>query len=616
MKLLITAVVAALVLVSGASSARDFGLRPVAHTAQTVTFSWPRQQGADGYLFLRDGVPVARTMNGSTTSATFWKGSRYAVSVLHVAKGGHVTRGESAVFVPTRATRIVRTRSVKTRLVFVPAPSPKFSLRVVDRTRKTVTFAWAPQPGADGYQFLRDGAVVARTMKSSATTATFWKGSRYAVDMLRLASDTENVVIPVRRAVAFNPWVARKARSGLVFRPAPKIDFRLRLVRQTKKTVTFSWKRQPTADGYRFLRNGIAVAQTLDRSTTSATFWKGSRYAVEVLRVAPGRRVTAVMWALAFTTTAPNARTSAKSQGGSSRGSGTDAPGSPASSAAPAKDSAPTNESPAAPKPATPAPKPAAPAPKPSTPPAPAPQPAPSPAPPAVGLGGTVTLSGSYSPSAFSQAVLVAPPGPLTVRGSFSVTGDITVDRPNLRIDGATFAGSISFSSSASGSALTNSSALGFNIFGADNVVVSGNRFDGQGRNNQNIIWDLPAGNTPDGFVIRGNDFQNFYQDGSHSEALYVGYSTNGLIEGNTFTNNGNTAHVFFTYFGTAASQGSDPYSTYPRGMCVRGNTFNATHGAYYDVMVRQPEIPSSANIKIESDASTPGDNSQFVGAC
>ena len=43
MKLLLSAVVAALVLVSGASSARDFTLRPTAHTAKTVTFSWPRQ---------------------------------------------------------------------------------------------------------------------------------------------------------------------------------------------------------------------------------------------------------------------------------------------------------------------------------------------------------------------------------------------------------------------------------------------------------------------------------------------------------------------------------------------------------------------------------------------
>ena len=227
--------------------------------------------------------------------------------------------------------------------MFVPAPSPRFSLRVLDRTRKTVTFAWAPQPGADGYQFVRDGAVVARTMKSSATTATFWKGSRYAVDVLRLASDKEKVVIPIRRAVAFKPSTARKARSGLVFRPAPKIDFRLRLVRQTKRTVTFSWKRQPRADGYRFLRNGIAVAQTFDRSTTTVTFWKGSRYVVEVLRIAPGKRVTAVMRALAFTTLAEGTHRRSRRQDGSPSVSAPATPTSPGTAGPPAKVSGSTN---------------------------------------------------------------------------------------------------------------------------------------------------------------------------------------------------------------------------------------------------------------------------------
>jgi hypothetical protein len=76
------------------------------------------------------------------------------------------------------------------------------------------------------------------------------------------------------------------------------------------------------------------------------------------------------------------------------------------------------------------------------------------------------------------------------------------------------------------------------------------------------------------------------------------------LIEGNTFTNNGNTSHIFFSYFGTAAYEGTSPSSTYPRNMCVRGNTFNETHGAYYDVNFRE-EIPSNANIKIQRDASS-----------
>ena len=121
-------IVAALVLVSSSSSAVDFTLRPVSTTATTVTFTWKRQPGAeDGYAFLRNGVTVARTLDPSQTTATFWKGSRYAVDVLHLSGGERVTRGARAVFTATRNKSSSTNRKPRAaRLVFVPAPSPVF----------------------------------------------------------------------------------------------------------------------------------------------------------------------------------------------------------------------------------------------------------------------------------------------------------------------------------------------------------------------------------------------------------------------------------------------------------------------------------------------------------
>jgi hypothetical protein len=601
------AVVAALVLASSANSTADFALRPTERTGDTITFTWKRQPGADGYAFLRNGVVVARTMNPSRTSATFWKGSRYAVVVLHRARGGKVTRGAQAVFLMHGAQNApsVAVRRGTPPLVFVPAPSPTFGLRLVGKTATTVTFAWRPQPGADGYQFLRDGKVVARTMNRSAVTATFWKGSRYAVDVLRVAHG--NAVIPFRRAKVFVARAVRRERHTsprLVFVPAKKIDFRLHLASQTRRTVTFTWKRQPGADGYRFLRNGVLVAQTFDASTTRATFWKGSRYAVEVLRRGPGKRVTAILRALAYTRSA-QATTGSQAQKGGARAS---APSSSADSQSPTKGAAQAPGASTSPQPKAPTqPKPpsATPAPPPATTPAPAPA-----TPPSVGPGGVVTLSGSYSPSAFFQAVAVAPGGPVTVRGPFTITGDVSIVRAALRIEGATVQGEVGFEPGATGSAFVNGSARGFDIFGADDVLIQGSSFDGGGSIPNNQIWDQPAGNTPDNWKITGNSFSNFYRDdGSHSEALYVGYSTNGLIENNTFTNNGNTSHIFFTWFGNTAN----PSTSYPRNMCVRGNTFNGTHGAYYDVNLRG-EIPTSANIKVQRDATLAIPS--FYGSC
>jgi hypothetical protein len=598
MKVLLTAVVAALVLASGASSAAEFTLRPVAQTARTVTLSWQRQPGADGYALIRNGAVVARTMAPSKTSATFWRGTKYAVAVLHVAPGGKVTTGPRAVYFPARRAGTTRL----TRLVFVPAPSPRFALRVVDRTPKTVTFAWRPQPGADGYQFVRDGAVIARTMSRAKTTATFWRGSRYAVDVIRLS---DKAIIPVRRAGAFVPRAsthAKATRAGIVLVPAPRIDFRLRLVGSTKRTVTFAWKRQPGVDGYRFLRNGVRVAQTFVRSTTRVTFWKGTRYEVQALRRAAGTRVTPIMKALAFTTSAPTPTRRSGGGGGGSQpsGPGVTAPSTGGAKSGTAPKSPESPKSPAAPKPPTTSKPPAKPSAPPPSPPTTEPPPATPLPPPPVGPGGVVTLSGSYSPSAFFQAVAVAPAGPVTARGPFTVTGDISVRRAGLRIENATVQGTVDFDPGSNGSSFVNGSAESFGISGADDVLVQGSTFDGHGVNTGNSILDEPAGSTPDGFRIVGNTFRNFYRDdGSHSEALYVGYSTNGLIEGNTFTNNGNTAHVFFTWFGSQA----DPSSSYPRNICVRGNTFNQTHGAYYAVDIRA-EIPSSTGIDVE-----PGSN-------
>ena len=175
----------------------------------------------------------------------------------------------------------------------------------------------------------------------------------------------------------------------------------------------------------------------------------------------------------------------------------------------------------------------------------------------------------------------------------------------------------IQFRPGAIGAELLNSRALGFNVFGPDGIVLQSNLFDGQGRVSSNQLWDSPAGNTPDNWVIRDNKFFNYYIAGDstlHSEAIFVGYSTNGLIEGNTFTNNGTTSHIFFSFWGTAVYEGTIPVTqAYPRNMCVRDNIFNQTAGAYWDVNFRE-EIPSNANIKIQKNARNT--NAEFFGDC
>jgi hypothetical protein len=165
-----------------------------------------------------------------------------------------------------------------------------------------------------------------------------------------------------------------------------------------------------------------------------------------------------------------------------------------------------------------------------------------------------------------------------------------------LKLERVNVSGRITFMPGANNSSFTSGAASGFNIFGADDVTISSSTFDGNGQISNNQIWDVPAGSTPDRFRILNNTIRNFYgpTEADHSEGIYLGYSTDGLIAGNTFENNGNTGHLFITWFGGQA----DPSSSSPRNICVRGNKFGATHGAYWAVAVRD-EIPVDAGIRI-----------------
>lgn len=63
------------------------------------------------------------------------------------------------------------------------------NLRKQSETAKTITLAWDPVPGADGYLFFADGRQVSRTFDTSRTTARFGKGpASFAVQAVRFAT--------------------------------------------------------------------------------------------------------------------------------------------------------------------------------------------------------------------------------------------------------------------------------------------------------------------------------------------------------------------------------------------------------------------------------------------
>jgi hypothetical protein len=221
------------------------------------------------------------------------------------------------------------------------------------------------------------------------------------------------------------------------------------------------------------------------------------------------------------------------------------------------------------------------------------------PPPPPPPSGGTMTSAQCNSAAGVSGATIQ----------NVTVTGGCSAGGSNVTFSNVTVQGTLGMGN---GTHVTGSTLRKFQAFGADNWVIENSVLDGAGLVANNEIWDSGSGHPASGWTIRNNTIKNYYvasNPGTHSEGIYNGYSANGLIEGNTFTNNGNTGHIFFTWFGSTANSST----SYPRNICVRGNTFGPTHGAYVDINFRS-EIPTSSGIKIQSNATTT--SPQFYGAC
>lgn len=146
-------------------------------------------------------------------------------------------------------------------------------------------------------------------------------------------------------------------------------------------------------------------------------------------------------------------------------------------------------------------------------------------------------------------------------------------------------------------------------------------RFDGQAKTTKTNAY------TVSDWVLRDCVFIDFCFDArptEHVQSLFVGGECqNWLVEGCTFEyskplqspppgNYTGTAHIFCTSWNVGG-----PYR-YPRNGKITGNTFGATHGAYFSVAMGD-EIPVSAGICVQAGQPTVAtlcNPMSFVGSC
>jgi hypothetical protein len=228
-----------------------------------------------------------------------------------------------------------------------------------------------------------------------------------------------------------------------------------------------------------------------------------------------------------------------------------------------------------------------------------------------------LVISATTSASSLVSSINALAAGPVTVRSdgtTRTITGDFEPPRQNVALNDLDFSGSLD--ASVDGTRVVECSVVAPGIFenviGADDVVLHDSLFDGDTDSSGFCVDTQIIFQDNARMRITGNTFQNYCdaQPGDHSEALYIGYDTfDMLIAGNTFTRNGSTGHIFFTWWSVPGA--------YPRRVCVTGNSFNETYSNVYDIQAYScsgcaDEIPESAPIFIEDSGAQAGVVSTF----
>ena len=213
------------------------------------------------------------------------------------------------------------------------------------------------------------------------------------------------------------------------------------------------------------------------------------------------------------------------------------------------------------------------------------------------GTYGAQTVSGAPNDCS-SHPVLFS-----VVRGT-ATFGTITLNTSGVRLTGITTNARVSLESGCNGCQLYDSTFPAFDTSGADNTEIVDNDIGPSTPTctyGQNSLSPGKGANPSDGFLIAGNTFHDFQCDSPHSEALYIAaYSRRGLIENNTFRNNGNTSHIFFTWCDATNDDCASWGGGYkdPTDWCVRQNTYFDTWTAFFAINGRD-ELAGNPNLNI-----------------
>jgi len=249
------------------------GTARVGATLTAQPGAWAPGASSYGYLWERNGYPIAHANGPSYTLTQSEAGQRISVSVI-AARPGYRTLA--------RASSPV---SVAPAERFTTAPTPAVSGQAkVGAPLSARAGDWSPTPDSLGYQWFRGAQAIPDATAAAYTPVPEDEGERLSVRVTARKAGyltTERVSVP--QTVAAADADTREFDEA----PTPVISGPVR-VGASLTVETGEWAPVPSAFAYQWLRNGDAIGGATSSAYSPVEADQGARLSVRVTASRPG----------------------------------------------------------------------------------------------------------------------------------------------------------------------------------------------------------------------------------------------------------------------------------------------------------------------------------------
>ncbi len=241
------------------------GLRTTFQDKRRIVLNWQEISGAASYEIFRDGLLVGTDDNGWYTDLGLEEGTTYSYQVRGVTAAGSPGDLSTTLTASTTGTPPGGT---------LPAPD---NLRTTFQDKRRIVLNWQGVDGAESYEILRDGVVVATDDGRWYTDLGLEEGTTYTYQVRAVAANGTlgELSTELEASTTGTP------PGGVL--PAPE---GLRSTFVDRGRAVLNWQGVDGAQSYEILRDGVVVATDDGRWYTDLGLSPGTTYDYQVRAIA------------------------------------------------------------------------------------------------------------------------------------------------------------------------------------------------------------------------------------------------------------------------------------------------------------------------------------------